>query len=202
MYISRLKLNNDYKTQNAIFYNPNIFHGAIEAAFQGDGGRKLWRVDQWRGDYYLLVTSDYLCDMSSIAEQFGAKGCSWESKEYGKAIENIKNNSFYKFRLVANPCRCEKGKRKAHTTPEHQKDWLITRAERNGFEIKPEWFDIKSRRDLAFINSGKTCNVNIASASFEGMLKVTDKSKFSSMLANGIGHAKAYGHGMMTVMAV
>ena len=41
----------------------------------------------------------------------------------------------------------------------------------------------------------------IFKVTFEGTLKVTDYNKFRSLLEKGIGHGKAYGCGLLSVMA-
>ena len=44
--------------------------------------------------------------------------------------------------------------------------------------------------------------LDLAMATYEGNLVVTDKEKFIKTLTEGIGKKKAYGFGMMTVIPI
>lgn len=40
------------------FANRRLFHGAVEAAFEGERKRRLWRIDRLGNACYLLIVSE------------------------------------------------------------------------------------------------------------------------------------------------
>ncbi|MET7456280.1 type I-E CRISPR-associated protein Cas6/Cse3/CasE [Streptomyces sp. NPDC005574] len=116
----------------------------------------------------------------------------------------------------------------AHLTPIHQMAWLLERQERNGFRIleKP---DDKRLLPSGTTNQGKqehhgdryeltvrdhtnrtfdkrstdTANkskpVTLVAVTFDGQLEVTDPETLRRTLTQGIGRAKAYGCGLITL---
>jgi CRISPR system Cascade subunit CasE len=69
-----------------------------------------------------------------------------------------------------------------------------------GFELTDGEFDVIETRLLRFRRARKESFVEINTAVFEGRLKVTDSELFNHALTQGIGRAKAYGCGLLTVM--
>lgn len=119
----------------------------------------------------------------------------------------------------------EPTKRTVHVTPRHQLDWLIKRQTEAGFAVieRPEprtdgldgpWYEVvvHSRRDLAFGKrdevgygapdvgrTGASHNVRLTRVTYDGRLRVTDPKAFRRTLTAGLGKAKAYGCGLMTL---
>ncbi|MFF9070143.1 type I-E CRISPR-associated protein Cas6/Cse3/CasE [Streptomyces sp. NPDC014891] len=123
----------------------------------------------------------------------------------------------------------EPRKRTAHLTPHHQMGWLLDpeRQQRGGFRIleKPKdkrllpagtthqgrehhgdryELTVRDPRSHAFDRSrhsgakrGRT--VTLVTATFDGRLEVTDPGLMRRTLTHGIGKAKAYGCGLMTL---
>lgn len=117
-------------------------------------------------------------------------------------------------------------KRIGHLTPLHQEAWLIgkqayesrglpvpdlfgndrlTRAQRNGFEVLANEAGLPC---VVVSNSGKADfakgapkkRVTFARAQYDGVLRVTDADCLRHALINGIGHAKAFGCGLLTLV--
>ena len=146
-----------------------------------------------------------------MVEQFGRPdSCSsWDTIDYSSFLEGISDGDEMMFRLRANPVHSvsslsqnSRGKVVAHVTVQQQKAWLEERSEKLGFDIphseQGPSFDVVSRNCLKFKRGDKTVTLN--TATFEGVLKVTDAEIFRNSLINGIGRAKAYGCGLMTVI--
>ncbi|MET9203648.1 MULTISPECIES: type I-E CRISPR-associated protein Cas6/Cse3/CasE [Streptomyces] len=119
----------------------------------------------------------------------------------------------------------ERTKRAAHRTPRHQMRWLLERQERAGFEIvqKPEErrllpvgdeyeLVVRDQIPLQFHRpqAGKEprtrapgrADVQITKVTFDGRLRVTEPALFRRTLTHGLGKAKAYGCGLMTLAPV
>lgn len=118
-------------------------------------------------------------------------------------------------------------KRTAHLTPVHQMAWLLDRQERCGFRIceKPDSkrllpggtthqkavhhgdryeLIVRDQRNLSFAksrgdNAPGRKPVTLVAVTFDGRLQVTDPDLLRRTLVQGLGKAKAYGCGLMTL---
>ncbi|MFC7217724.1 type I-E CRISPR-associated protein Cas6/Cse3/CasE [Streptomyces polyrhachis] len=123
----------------------------------------------------------------------------------------------------------EPTKRTAHITPLHQMGWLLQRQEQGGFRVleKPEdrrllpsgtthskqphhgdryELAVRDKRALAFDKSrsasppaARKPHVSLVAVTFDGRLEVTDAELLRRALIQGIGKAKAYGCGLLTL---
>ena len=210
MYLSRVKLDcTRRKTMIALSAVQKI-HGAVEACFNGVKQRKLWRIDNLNGNLYILIESETEPDLSGLNDQFGFCGNdkSVETKPYDRFLGKIENGSKWRFRLTANPTRSvaksngERGEVVAHATTDYQKKWLIDHAEKNGFSVKNDGFEVVGKKWLSFHKGNDHSKVTILSVTYEGNLIVTDRNKFVEAIKNGIGRGKAYGNGLLTIISV
>ncbi|MEW1685453.1 type I-E CRISPR-associated protein Cas6/Cse3/CasE [Streptomyces sp. NPDC093594] len=113
----------------------------------------------------------------------------------------------------------QRGFRVAHRTAAQQLEWLLKRCERHGFSI-PEAtatpcapglqtkgqnlsagpaVTIVSRDILRFRKNPDGPRVTLSTATFEGRLRVTDPDTLRACLLSGIGPAKGYGQGLLTL---
>lgn len=208
MYLTRLELDTGKRTTMKALVSPNLFHGAIEAAFPGERTRKLWRIDKIGNHCYLLLLSDREPMFERAVKQFGfwGKERGWETKDYCTLLNKVINDTIWRFRLVANPTKSfanESGKRgsiHAHNTSYYQKKWLVDRCERNGFLVKEEEFTVLESKWQRFHKGAERKKpVILLSVTYEGILKVTDAEKFQRVLLEGLGRGKAFGMGMLTI---
>lgn len=75
--------------------------------------------------------------------------------------------------------------------------WLFSRSPRLGFEIVQESLLVEAYTQHA----EKKGSLRFSSVDFSGVLRVTDAAAFSDALYVGIGHAKAFGCGLLLVRA-
>ena len=209
MYLSRIELDTKRHDTRRAIASPQVLHAAVERCFHtadGEKQRKLWRIDLLRERIYLLTLSPEPPDFTNFSHQFCAPGNKEEIKDYRPIIENIKEGHCFRFRLRGNPTHSVstekdmRGKVLAHVTTEQQRGWLMKKAQNNGFGLSEGEFDIVETRLLRFLRAEKNKPVEINTAIFEGRLEVTDADLFSRALTQGIGRAKAYGCGLITVM--
>ena len=79
----------------------------------------------------------------------------------------------------------------------------MDRAEKHGFKTIEDDFTVEESGFLRFRKQNKGLEsllVTIQTATYEGILKITDAEKFKDLLYCGLGREKAYGMGMMTVV--
>ena len=189
----------------------------------GSEPRVLWRIDHnSTASIVLYIASPDQPDLTHLVEQAGWPSTgTWETFAYTPFLERIADGDVWQFRLTANPIHYirrtsgEPTKRTAHLTPAHQLAWLIKQEERAGFAIvrnPPERQHlavsdehdvvVHNHRDLSFGKNGASPgsrNVKIVTATYDGRLRVTDAERLRRTLTAGLGKAKAYGCGLMTL---
>lgn len=211
MYLSRIALDANRRETMKALASPQLLHGAVEQSFDGRRQRNLWRTDWLGGKCYLLVLSTDKPDFSRIAEQFGHPQTErpWETKIYDQLLARLQAGQTWRFRLRANPVHSSsrdkdaesgRGKVFAHVTQTQQKQWLLARAEACGFTLKEDAFDVVHTQWIKFHRgTDSSFEVTLRTATFEGVLTITDAERFRQTLMSGVGRAKAYGCGLMTI---
>lgn len=205
MYLSRIKLNTSLTKTMRALVSPNIFHGAIESCEIEGRTRKLWRIDDLRGEKYLLILTEKKIDFTKVSEQFGYDG-NFETRCYDNLLEKITDGSKWQFKLRANPVIHKKidndkrGKIMAHITPAHQEEWLRRQAVKYGFELSDgQWLVTGSKWYIFKKNRYEHNRVKILAVTYEGTLTINNTEAFKKALINGIGREKAFGLGMITI---
>lgn len=223
MYLSQCEINPSKRSARQVLASTQRIHAMVLSCFprsaEEENGRVLWRIDRRKHGVYLLIVSKMKPDLTVVQEQVG-----WPDSKtakvlsYDRFLENLTEGGYYQFRLVANPVRnVHSGPGTArqkipHTTVKAQKQWLLDRSEQCGFEIpavaemstdaeeSSEAFEIVVRDTLSFSKDRGKRKVSITTATYEGILKVKDASRLRQVLTAGIGRAKAYGCGMLTLI--
>ncbi len=213
MYFSRIALNTARRGSWRLLRSPHAMHAAVLAAFppdagaSGEGGRVLWRVDRPQNATWLYLVSPSVPDLTHIVEQAGwPTQATWETREYSPFLSRLRDGQHWRFRLVANPVHAVhtpdgSTKRFGHVTVAQQQSWLEKRAQGFGFRIPegPHGPDliVSGRERKTFRRNGAT--VTLDTARFDGQLEVTDADALRRSLAHGIGRAKGYGCGLLTL---
>lgn len=205
MYLSRILLDRSKRKTIQALNSPNLFHGAIETAPEGERPRSLWRIDKLNGKDYLLLLTQEKPDLQSLVRQFGRSEEDTETRDYSILLDKISPGSKWFFRLDANPVKSvstgEVGVRGV-VTPIHDdaeiRAWLVRKGESNGFKLNESDFAIVTKSQVSFLKKGIR-RVTLQSVRYEGVLEITDVGTFRSALVNGIGRGKAYGLGLMTI---
>ncbi|MFB0627744.1 type I-E CRISPR-associated protein Cas6/Cse3/CasE [Streptomyces sp. AB3(2024)] len=184
----------------------------------------LWRLDRnSRAEVLLFIVSEERPDLTHFVEQAGwPTTASWQTYEYKAFLDGLTADSTWAFRLTANPVHNvrrtpdEPLKRTAHRTPRHQMGRLLTHQQNAGFRILETPAE---RRRLAQGDelqltvrdeqrhqfgktergTGKPNRVPLVTVTFDGRLEVTDPVALRRTLTLGLGKAKAYGCGLMTL---
>lgn len=226
MYLTRFRLNTARTGARRLLSSPQRLHAAVMSSFAeipppaGKGPRVLWRIDRdGNAATYLYIVSPAKPDLTHLVEQAGwPQTGRWETHDYGSFLERLAKGDQWAFRLTANPVhsvRCKDGQPTgvtAHVSPRHQVKWLLDRQQSAGFRVleKPperrlvtdlDQYEVivHNRRELAFKRNGQTEPVTVVTATFDGRLEVTDPDALRRTLTHGLGRAKAYGCGLMTL---
>jgi CRISPR system Cascade subunit CasE len=102
----------------------------------------------------------------------------------------------YRFLLLANPTVCRKGKRLALLQQNEQTAWIERQGERHGFFVQSL---VVRGHDLLNRSSAEKSPISVQRVCFEGFLEVRKTATFAQALVAGIGPAKAFGCGLLSV---
>ena len=210
MYLSRVELDSNDRRKIKELTHLGAYHNWVESSFPEENrnhirSRKLWRIDSLKGKTYLLLLSDEKPDLMML-EKYGVPQ-SAQTKSYDKFLASIEEGRLYRFRVTLNPVKAlseGKGKRGRvvpEITEKQQLEFLVSRAEKLGFELMPNEYQIVERGWETFGKQGQKM-IRLSKATYEGILRVTDRDIFCNTLTKGIGKKKAYGFGFMTVIPV
>lgn len=215
MWLSKVTINVARRQARHLLASPQRIHAAVLAGFpessvRDEGGRVLWRLDEGTHDHHLYVVSPLEPDLTHLSESVGRPAHGWQSKSYDPLLTRLSPGQTWAFRLMANPThsvpRAEggRGKRLGHVTAAQQVTWMQRQAERHGFTVTPGSADapdvtLRARRTLQFRRGERT--VTLSTALFEGTMQVQDAGALRQALTQGVGPAKGYGCGLLTLAA-
>ncbi|WP_026925590.1 type I-E CRISPR-associated protein Cas6/Cse3/CasE [Glycomyces arizonensis] len=221
MYLTRMRLNTARRGAQKLLGSPQAMHAAVLHGFPGDeaapggGARTMWRLDRNdRHDALLYLLSATEPDLTHLVEQAGwpTRSDGWETRPYGPLLERLEAGQHWAFRLTANPTftrhhhkkEGERGERFSHLTATQQTEWLLRKAERCGFTVPPGETGepnlvLRERQQRRFHRAKAKAPVTLSMATFEGVLEVKDPAVMRQVMLAGIGRAKAYGCGLLTL---
>lgn len=199
MYLTKINLDLNKQETAKAFYDRGRFHSLIESGFPGERQHPLWRLEKdGRGCSILLLSRDIpnLVRLENAVGKGDAK-----TVDYDGYLDFVSENErILQFRASVNPTVCRGGVRvplnlrRTDRQPYCAEDWLRDRIGNSGAEVLES--EVIDNRTVN-IKRGKG---KVFKVTFEGTLKVTDRDKFRDMLEKGIGHGKAYGCGLLSVM--
>lgn len=216
-HLTRMHLNPARRAARALLGSPQALHAAVLASFPPDeltedgSSRVLWRIDRdARHATCLYMCSAAKPDLTHLVEQAGwPTTTAWETRDYTHLLDRLAPGQRWAFRLTANPVRRvrdkdhpRRGAPRGHVTATQQAAWLIERGDRSGFAVASGQDGqpcvlVRDRKVVSFPRQGST--VTIATATFDGVLTVTDRDQLQRTLTSGLGRAKSYGCGLMTL---
>ncbi|HET6574864.1 MAG TPA: type I-E CRISPR-associated protein Cas6/Cse3/CasE [Fimbriiglobus sp.] len=198
-------------------------HRTLWRAFPaGDPGRVLFRVEEARagGQPAVLVQSDRVPDWSVLPKEYLAAPA-----EYKPLVVDVSAGRLLRFRLRANPTRLvgnvlrverlagakRTGHRVAILKEEDQVAWLERKGAEGGFALParvltlPDGTGIRKPRVDVTPEGWVRCDkdghegARFLAVRFDGVLKVTDPVRFRQTLSDGVGPAKGFGFGLLSV---
>ncbi|WP_116114828.1 type I-E CRISPR-associated protein Cas6/Cse3/CasE [Austwickia chelonae] len=220
MYLSRFALNTARRGTRQLLGSPQRMHAAVLSCYppEASTGRVLWRVDRpQRHELCLYVVGSAEPDMTALVEQAGWPTTqTWQTTTYAPFLSRLSEGQAWRFRLAANPVHVlrqegeRRGKVVPHVTVHQQERWLREHGQGWGFEVlDPPGSDeggvsVTGRHADAFTrrdpgDKDRRGRVTISRVQFDGVLTVTDADRFRESLVGGMGRAKAYGCGLMTL---
>ena len=220
MYLSRLILNPRSRRVQKELAQPYELHRTMMQAFPDLPGEPsnprerfgiLFRVDMIDRMPAVLVQSTEEPDWQTLADMpdylTDTNGAPNPAvKDISDTCAHLREGQTLSFRLRANPTKRSnkgdnKGKRVGLYREEEQTDWLARQAKRAGFSVLqalvvPEGTQEGRKQEGP---DGPRHQMKHHAVRFEGVLRIADAQAFRQALASGIGPAKAFGFGLLSL---
>ena len=214
LYLSKLIINTDNPMGLRSLVDPYEVHRTIWHGFpsksEGGPGRVLFRVE-YRKSFprlVVLVQSHLKPDWQLLMNDGVLLG--EDCMDYSKKVEQLAQaGRLLRFRLRANPTKktVDENHSRSDGSPrpvrvgllgdEQQIDWLQNKADNGGFKLVD--CRISSRQKIESKKSGIAGKITHIGVTFDGLLEVSDKAAFINTLESGIGSAKGFGFGLLSV---
>ena len=211
MYLSQLILNPRSRQVRSELARLYELHRTVMSGFAPKplDERVLFRLDlsTKEGIPKLLVQSHSQPDWSKLQAKDGYFLEEPQVQEYNPQFQTGQR---LVFRLLANPTRSnkegvepgERGKRETIGRHEDQAAWLNRKGENGGFRVSILRITSIGEQRLA-IPDRETKETHAArhwAVRFDGELEVTDQDTFLATVQKGIGSAKGFGFGLLSVL--
>jgi CRISPR system Cascade subunit CasE len=214
MYISRLILNPRSRQVQREVAAPYQRHRTIMAAFPSElpeGERILHRLEYGKNSSLtLLVQSHSAPDWSWLHEKNYLAPEDPFSPYENPAIKRfdlaLHEGQDFLFRLRANPTVKKKrpGKRHSNRVPlvreERQREWLHHKADQHGLRVlEVNVHGERHRSGWIRRDHEQRHKLDIFMVQYDGILEVIDPQQMEEAVRNGIGPAKAFGCGLLSL---
>lgn len=220
MFFSRVWIDPNRRGARRLLASPQRIHAVIAGATSQPGVRQrpLWRLDSGASGLQLLVVSEHEPDFTSLLEQCDVPSeDGWQTTSYDPFLTALDEGQTWRFRIAANPVRnirevtdpaaLSRGKRVPIVGVQGLQEWLLSRASSLGVEFADGGCTVTERQADTFSRKvtaetkpgGSRQRVSISRVQYDGLLTVTDVTALRGRLTKGVGSAKAYGCGLMTL---
>jgi CRISPR system Cascade subunit CasE len=216
VFLSKLSINVRSREFRRDYANVHDMHRTVMSAFTtldtATAPRQeqgiLWRLEDAHSGYAQYVQSRTQPDWSRLPSDYLTKPAEVTSLQ--PVLAAVTPGRKLAFRIVANPTYAKsmgpdtRGKRVAHRDPDKQIEWLVRRGEHHGFVIpvagngRPD-VTPSPCPDIAGRKADLKGPITVLPVRYDGHLVVTDPDAFTDALRTGIGRAKAYGCGLLSL---
>lgn len=215
MYLSRLQLTSHGRAVwREVVEHPYKLHQLVMKGFPDGVHREdahvLHRLDQQENNLTLLVQSTHPPDWQAFPQDLLQEHNLFDPLP-NPAIQNmadlgLANGRVLRFRLRANPTKRlssgkgnKPGKRVELYKEEDQLAWLHRQAERHGFHLLAADILPQGKESDWVKRPEKSHKLTLFTVQYEGILRITDTAAFHTALTQGIGPAKAFGCGLLSL---
>lgn len=207
MYLSRLLLDPANRQVINEIANRYELHRTLTTQFEGKKREEiglLFRLEE--ADLYefapltLLVQTLIEPDWGKLYQ----KGILVQKAEIKLYEPELQQGDVFYFRLLANPTVRRRsgefaGKRVELRKDEEQEAWLFRKSAQNGFTLEGVRTSDRGKITSSRYVNGKKETLTHQAVLYDGMLKVSDAQRFFTTLQKGIGPAKAFGFGLLSL---
>lgn len=228
-YLSRIFLSPMRRGTQQLLRNPQRLHAAVLAGVpeQPVCQRVLWRLEpDTARRATLLVLTQTLPSWAGLVEQAGwpdSEQPQAETRNLETLLARVETGREFAVRVRANPVQAlrtpikpsdaqsarlkaprARGVLVAHRTAQQQSDWFRDRLPCWGFEVLPTGagdpdLRLVDRATLRFSVRDKPGQITLETAMVDARVRITNAGLARSSLTGGVGRARAYGCGLLTL---
>ena len=210
MYLSKLLLNPYSRQVQRELGDPYQLHRTIMRGFPAtlpEDERVLYRLDAAprSNELLLLVQSIHQPDWAALRDTDRGQYL-LEAPQPPKVFKpNLAAGSVLRFRLRANPTikKQREDHRNGNRVPlvheEEQIEWLKRKGEQHGFQILQVQVSGNDKVSGWKKDEGQAHKLQFYAVQFDGILQVTDPGLFAVAIQAGVGSAKAFGFGLLSL---
>lgn len=210
MYLSKLTLNPHNRQVQREVGNPYQLHRTLMQGFPetlAADERVLFRLDAdaRTGSLHVLVQSIHEPDWSTLREAGQGRYLVSPPEPAKHFAPSLSAGSILHFRLRANPTikKRREDKKNSNRVPlireEEQQAWLGRKGELHGFRVLQSTISGDEKLTDRIQRDDKTHKLDLYTVQFDGVLQVTDADLFAQALAQGIGPARGFGCGLLSL---
>lgn len=171
-------------------------HQRLRMAYREEP-RLLFRIEELNGRTRILAQSSTQPDWQDAFGDFAVLMEKPVVKELN--LQQLEKGGYYRFRLVANPVVTRNKKRLGLLEEQEQLNWINRQLEKSGAILK-ECFVRQIGLERSEKNPARERQMQTHYAvEFNGVIRVEDPVTLADRIAEGIGPAKAYGFGLLTL---
>lgn len=223
MFLHRIHLDPRCREARRDLSDPYQLHSTLCRAFSTPDkkcpeGEFLWRIEPETnpsGCPRILVQSKSMPNWAGVGvQEWLANADSAIDLKDRLKLDSLKTGQRFRFRLRANPSMTREGKRLGLLRTDEQEAWLERKGKQHGFalpqltsfdfsETPQERIDVRISQEQMLRGKQHTGNgIRIYSVLYDGILMVTEPDNFKTALQTGIGHGKAMGLGLISVVPI
>ena len=191
MYCTELILNQENLFAKRDVASRYEMHRSVAHLTEGATRRVLWRLDV-QSNWRLTIQCEWPLEPRHVSRSMPGYAVSVRSAEVRR---NFQEGDLLLFQLEANPTAERANKRRALVEQEELRSWLERHIERAG--CKPINHVVLSRQ--AHQSYRKKRLVTLNEVRFKGLLEVDDPKGLGDVVESGVGSAKGYGFGLLSL---
>lgn len=198
MILSRMVLNLDARNARRDLADPYEMHATLMRLTDDASTRPLWRLRSGRTTEppTVLVQTDDAPDPTRIPMSDEPYYRSFDSR-HNRLLDAIKGGDILRFRVRTNPTVKRAGKRHGLLHQDRQLAWLARQLDRSGADLQTAEPTQVAREILRRRRNEKP--IVLTGVTFDGLLTVRDPDVLREAVRHGIGHARAFGFGLITL---
>jgi CRISPR system Cascade subunit CasE len=211
LYLTRLTLNPRSREARRDAASAYELHCTLRTRLFGDAeqetGRALFRVerDPDTGISTVLIQSHRAPNIAALPSGYWLHPPEVRS-DYAEKLRTITTGQYLRFRLLANPTvkrRNAEGKpaRYGLHKETEQQGWLARKLNDNGAKLIDFAVNRIAVQDFRKHNGDEKSQTHFA-VRFDGVLQVVDPDTLRAAIAGGVGSAKGYGFGLLSIAPV
>ena len=187
MFLTKIDLDPARRLARKYLGSPQVMHAVVLKATGGDDGdgpgRVLWRADRGPTMTTLYLLSPSEPDCTQLVAEAGAAGTRSLTLDYSPFLATLDAGQVWAFRLTANPSYAAprgpevRGKRYGHVTVEQQRQWLIERTPRYGFELVPVPGTKAAEADDAASGTAATTSADVSAVAASASVVVVRRER-------------------------